>query len=96
MGRFVSVGALNLLRRIDCEEDKELVYEQGGGWWVGSDTTTGRYALELIRFCLLRQEHEQGESFERYTLNEEGRAALADEDYKPMIVAALAERYGAR
>lgn len=81
-----------MLRRIARAEDEELVYEQGAGWWIDTAEVSGKVANELLRFCLVHAEHEHGAAFERYTVNEEGRALLADASYEPKIREALRSR----
>lgn len=90
----VPVGVLNLLRRVDADEDQELVYETGAGWWVGCDRVGSRWAklatqLVLVGLC---STYTPGEGMERWSLNEEGRALLADPTYVPKIVTYLRAR----
>lgn len=97
VGRHVPTGVLNLLRRIQAVPDEdggpELVYEPGGGWWVGLDRTSGRAPRQALLLVLLHLEADSRlGGLERYTVNEEGRRALEDPDYRPLILNALEER----
>lgn len=92
MGIVPSI-ARNLLRRIKESEDQELVYETGGGWWVGLHRTSGAAATACLRLCLLSLDHstERGNYvYQVWTLNSESEASIADPDYTPLIVTAIA------
>lgn len=67
--------------------DSELVYERGAGWWSGSEEVSGQLTQQLILLCLISMEPDSriGE-FERWAINEEGHALLADPMYRPKIL----------
>ena len=86
MGRkpgLLTVGALQVLREMR-DQDEELVFEVGAGWWVGLRRTSGRVAFELMRYALIRQTDFGGGRLERHVINEEGRMILDDPTYVPL------------
>lgn len=77
----------NLCVRISESEDEELTYERGAGWWVGFDRVRGTVCKEALRFCLLRVDSFcDGDDYQIYELNEEGRALVDDASYEPEIL----------
>lgn len=86
--RLLTPGALRVLREMR-DQDEELIYEPGAGWWVGLRQTSGSVAFQLLRLCLLHKETFQGGSLERYVLNEEGHNILDDALYVPQILRQL-------
>lgn len=82
---IVSTRARNLLIRISKSEDEELVQEDGAGSWIDCDKVAGRDVMELIRFCLISTEEAMDCKYRRWHVNEEGRALIADPEYRPMI-----------
>lgn len=75
--------------------DPTLVYEKGGGWWYGLERTNGPTAKKLLTLCLLRasSNNRPGE-FELYEPNEESRKIIEQDDYVPLIVAAVRSAKG--
>ena len=94
---MISRAANRILERLKAAEDSdnlddaEIVCE-GRTCFVGLDTVSKATVYELLRLVLIRDDSDQGKGVERYSLNEEGRALLADPDYIPQIVKVLAER----
>lgn len=90
----LSVAARRVLQRMKAAEDAddldnaEIVCE-GRICYVGLDRTTKGVVYELLRYVLIHDDSEQGKGVERYTLNEEGRAILADPNYVPLITRVL-------
>ena len=70
----------------DNLDDAEIVCE-GRTCYVGLDTVSKATVFELLRLVLISDDSEQGKGVERYSLNEEGRAMVADPKYIPKIVA---------
>jgi len=69
------------------EQATDLVYERGAGWWSGTGEVSGQLTRQLIRLCLISMEPDSREGeFERWCVNEEGRALLADPMYRPKIL----------
>lgn len=57
------------------DDDADLAYSTGGGWWVGDSQTSGRLAHWLISNCLVKADHVK-DSMELYFINESGRRLL--------------------
>lgn len=90
---IVSTRARNLLARLMASEDRELVYEQGAGWWLDADQVAGRDAFELLRFCLIRELSMQGVKMTVYRPDEsEAERLAADPAYVPEIVRLVAQQ----
>ncbi len=91
---YLTKGMWRVLYRMknDEEADGELVYEKGGGYWVGLHRTTGALVNNLLRLCLLREDSHGDEGFQVYTLNSDAEGVLADLTYVPTIVKALNEK----
>ena len=91
---MISAGAMRILKRmteaeaIEEWEDAEIVCD-GRTCYVGLDSISKACVYELLRFVLISDESEQGKGVERYSLNEEGRAMVADPNYVPKIVPLL-------
>ena len=91
---MISKGAMRILERLKAAEDAdelddaEIVCE-GRVCYVGLDTVSKAKVYELLRYVLIRDDSEQDKGVERYSLNEEGRAIVADPSYVPKIVTLL-------
>lgn len=89
---ILSKAAKRILARLkeaedaDILEDAEIVCE-GRACYVGLVAVSKAAVYELLRLVLIRDD--SGGGLERYSLNEEGRAMLADPDYIPKIVEIL-------
>ena len=59
------------------DDECELVYERGAGWWLGLERVGNTAGTRLLQACAIRAESDNriGE-FERYTINETGRQIL--------------------
>jgi len=80
----------------EMSKGEELVFETGGGWWIGDRRTNGSIAMKLLRFCLITSDsyNEIDEArgyLVRYSINEDGLALLNDPYYVPRVVRAMAE-----
>lgn len=62
---------------------------EGRECYVGLTKIAKATLNELLHLCLVSDDSDQGKGVERYTLNEDGRAILADQNYVPRIVRAL-------
>lgn len=90
---IVSTRARNLLKRLMASEDRELVYEPGAGWWLDADQIAGRDAMELRRFCLIREINFQGARMTVYVPDESEAQRLAEDPaYVPEIVQLVAQQ----
>ena len=95
--KLISKAALSVLQRMkDAEDadnldDAEIVCE-GRYCYVGLDSISKAAVNELLVFCLIRDDSDQGGKVERYTLNEEGQAMVSDPTYVPKIVVHLKQR----
>lgn len=95
----LSNAARKALKRMKAAEDADDLYSaeivcEGRECYVGLDRIAKATVFELLRYVLIHDDSEQGKGVERYTLNEEGRAILADPNYQPKILAALRESSG--
>lgn len=91
---MISKAAMRVLTQMkDAEDtddfdDAEIVCE-GRSCYVGLDSISKATVNELLRLVLISDDSD-GKGVERYSLNEEGRAMVADPDYIPKIVPLLA------
>lgn len=87
---YLTPSSERLLRAmLALEGEDELTHATPGGWWLGTNKVSGRTCYALLRLVLIRRESDSRDTYERFTLNEDGRAILADPDYVPRIVGAL-------
>lgn len=63
-----------VLQALADDEDLDLAYDKGGGWWLGAKQTNGKIVNSLLRLCLLRNITDS--EMLRYTINESGERAL--------------------
>ena len=72
-------GERRLLQKM-VDEEEELVFGRGGGWYCGNDRTSGRVAWSLIRKMLIRSDqYLDDDSYAVWDINESGRLALTGE-----------------
>ena len=64
------------------QEGEDLVYETGGGWWIGDEPTNGKLAIRLIAMAVISQEEYCGEGVERYYINGTGKRLLETGELK--------------
>jgi hypothetical protein len=65
-----------VLKSLAENEDIDLAFDKGGGWWIGDEQTNGKLATALIRMVLVRKDGHTSGDMERYTINDSGRRAL--------------------
>ena len=63
-----------VLQTLADDEDVDLAYDKGGGWWIGDEKTNGKLAMALI--CRVLVSADGHGDFQRYAINESGRRAL--------------------
>lgn len=96
---MISKAAMRILTQmkdaedVDDFDDAEIVCE-GRSCYVGLDSISKATVNELLRLVLIHDDNDQGSKMERYSLNEEGRAMVADPNYVPKIVPILEQRRG--
>ena len=61
----------------ELQRGADLVYEADGGWWIGRKLTNGKLGRKLVELALVSRDRIPGDAYERYTINERGRRALA-------------------
>jgi hypothetical protein len=85
MNPYLTRGMFRALTEME-RDDEELVWEKGGGWWIGDRRTNGKVGIRLLLLCLVSasQDSHTGK-FERYDINEEGRRIIREDDYVPLI-----------
>jgi len=71
-------GERRLLQKM-VDEEEELVFERGGGWWCGLKRTSGRLAWSLIQKMLISESQYSGEGMGHWAINGAGRLALSGE-----------------
>jgi hypothetical protein len=91
---MLSAAAHKTLARMKTAEDADELADaeivcEGRECWIGLTKIARRTLNELLRLCLVHDDSEQGKGVERYTLNSEGRAMVADPNYVPMIAKLL-------
>lgn len=71
---------ISVLEFLRDNNESDMVYDKGAGWWIGNERTNGKLALGLIRLCLVVQSqgNNMGE-FSRWGINESGRRALRNQ-----------------
>ena len=72
-------------------EDAEIVCSHGQ-CWLGSRRTSVATVNRMLRLCLVSAEG-LGTEYERYTLNEDGRALAKDPRHEPQITRVLRNRH---
>ena len=65
-----------ILRALSKDDGTDLVYNKGGGWWIGNDQTTGTVANSLIRHCAITLEDFGNDDYRSYRINETGMHIL--------------------
>lgn len=87
---------LGRLRKDDVNDD--LVWERGGGWWIGDEQTSGAVGNKLLRLCLISESNMviNSQTYKVYGINEDGRGCLDDPRYVPRIVRKLRKRRNLR
>lgn len=68
---------------IFTDNDTTLDHFTPGGWWIGQNQISGKVGYSLLRLCLIRREDYSTETCEYFTINGDGRRALADPAYVP-------------
>lgn len=58
------------------DDDQELVYSRGGGWWLDLERTNGKLGLGLLRLMLISPDSWASDDYQCYWINESGRRAL--------------------
>ena|ERR1035437_9597601 len=86
---YLTTRTRNLLIRIRDSEDGEIVFNEGGGWWVDDHQVNGQNAMDLIRLCLLRADSFNRDDYQIYELYEESRKIIDDIKYVPLVVKEL-------
>ena len=88
MSQLLTPRAAEILRRLrdatEDTDDAELVYAEGAGGFLGSEPVARRTVFQLIRLCAVSLDcfSKAGEGLERYSINETGRAILAEYDQR--------------
>jgi hypothetical protein len=82
-------GERAMLEALAKDENAELEYCKGGGWWIGEDQVSGRVAWSLIRMTLVSRSdsseaHSPG-AIERYAINTMGLARLAGNNVESVL-----------
>ena len=63
--------------KIMNEQDEELVWEKGAGWWIGLEQTSGKTVKALIQFtCISLAQDSNKDDFQRYQINSTGQKTL--------------------
>jgi len=93
---MISKAARSILERLKAAENRDELWEaevvcEGRTCYLGLDRVSKAQIYELLRLVLISDTTDQGEGLERYELNEEGRAMLAQTDYQPKILKHLAK-----
>jgi hypothetical protein len=77
-GEALTGRQLEVLRTMADRQDSdagELVYERGQ-CWLDLERVAPRTLTALLRACAIRAEHRDGDTVERYTINETGLALI--------------------
>lgn len=89
---YLTAGMDCVLRTmVAVEEHDELTHATPGGWWIGTEKIAGSICYRLLRLCLISRAQDSRDGYERFTINEDGRAALNDTTYVPRLVKMLPE-----
>jgi hypothetical protein len=82
-------GERQLLERLAAEgpDGEPLTQARPGGWWFGEERVSARIGWNLLRKCLIRTVYENNtHDYHLYVINEEGRQAVRDPTYVPLII----------
>lgn len=65
----------NILQRM--ADGEELLYIQGGGWWIGDeDQTNGRLANKLLQYLAISEDSFSRDKYRIFRINETGKMFL--------------------
>lgn len=70
------------------DDDHDLIYDKGGGWWFGLEKTSGKTCNWLLAHALIKPvsgENVDWESTVRFEPTGWARKVLDDPDFEPMV-----------
>ena len=78
-------NAIKLMFEAEQRDDLDAaeIVEEGREVWIGYKRTTVAVLYELLYAVLIRDVSLNNDSMRRYTLNEDGRKAVADPTWRP-------------
>ena len=72
----ITANQRKVLKMLD-NDNVELVFSKGGGWWIGDEQIYSSLAKSLIQYCMVSlDQFSKTGHFERYTINETGKLSL--------------------
>lgn len=81
---------MKIIEAVQADEDQEITWEKGAGYWIGSERVNTRACEELLRLCLIRPAYTDNDGeYIVYTLTSEVDNLLADDKYTPAIITAM-------
>lgn len=85
--KYLGPSMYRVLRALADDVKCDLVRE-GGAVWYGYSQTSVSVLNSLLRLCLVSPDgyNQTGGGYERYEINEDGRAVLQDPNYVPRIL----------
>lgn len=81
---------MKIIEAVQADEEQEITWEKGAGYWVGCHRVNTRACEELLRLCLIRPAYtDNSDEYIVYTLTSEVDNLLADDKYTPAIITAM-------
>jgi hypothetical protein len=92
MNKYLTKASLRVLQKLKEDEDGEVTWEKGAGYWIGFYKVSTAGCEHLLRLCLLRQDYSgSDDTYIIYTApSAEVDRILTDDSYVPAIVRAQA------
>ncbi len=89
MNSWIDAKMMKVIEAVKADEDEEITWEKGAGYWVGCRRVNTKACEELLRLCLIRPVHSDNrDSYIVYELTSEVDNMLADDNYTPAIITA--------
>jgi hypothetical protein len=90
MNSWLDAKMMKVIKAVQADEDQEITWEKGAGYWVGYSRVNTKACEQLLRLCLIRPSYTDNKSeYIVYTLTAEVDNLIADEKYTPAIITAM-------
>jgi hypothetical protein len=90
MNSWLTKASLKVIEAVQADEEQEITWEKGAGYWVGDSRVNTKACEELLRLCLIRPVYSNNrDSYIVYNLTSEVDNVLANDNYTPAIITAM-------
>jgi hypothetical protein len=87
---WLTPASLKVIKAVQADEEQEITWDKGAGYWVGDEKVSTKACEELLRLCLIRPVYSDNrDSYIVYNLTSEVDNVLADDSYTPAIITAM-------